>query len=289
MYKCKHTICPQLFTGQKNLININESFLQGSKIYDYSFSDMFVNCYNLKNTPKLPQVDQLYPYCYKSMFYGCSSLVETPDFPTLNLAKFCYAYMFKNCINLKKIKALNANIMYESCYDQMFARTGIEDPPELPAMVLAKSCYHYMFGEHRMLKSYPKLPATILADSCYQAMFWTQFDSSTADTTPELLAKTLKYLCYSDMFRQNNSLRNINKISAETYCLHACRNFTTSCSNITNINAQFIELEDGSSLITDEFISSNLSNHTGTYIKNKYTKLTNQELCIPDNWTVIEE
>ena len=59
------------------------------------------------------------------------------------------------------------------CFFQLFyGCTSLTSAPELPATILADSCYADMFREGGTFVTAPALPAPILAPGCYTSMFW---------------------------------------------------------------------------------------------------------------------
>ena len=60
-------------------------------------------------------------YCYHLMFYGCTKLVYPPKkLQAKNLVKGCYKYMFRWCIYLSSAPQLQAIILAEDCYIDIF-------------------------------------------------------------------------------------------------------------------------------------------------------------------------
>ena len=79
----------------------------------------------------------------------------------------------------------------------------------LPATVLERTCYSYMFYACTSLTTAPALPATTLTSYCYQNMF---YGCTSLTTAPELPATTLADSCYSSMFYGTNVLPDCSNI-----------------------------------------------------------------------------
>ena len=105
----------------------------------------------------------------------------------------------------------------------------------LPATILAKSCYSYMFQDCTSLVNAPMLPATTLAESCYLAMF---SGCTSLVTAPELPSTTLAIGCYGSMFKGCTSLTT--PILPATDLVSRCYNYMFQyCTNLNYIKAMF--------------------------------------------------
>lgn len=189
---------------------------------EYAFYKLFFQNSNIINHPNLEielPATTLSASCYRNMFYSCTKLTQAPKLPAKKLEEACYASMFCYCSSLKEAPVMAAEEMaYMSC-TWMMMRSGIEEAPELPAMILARSCYEFMFMECPNLKKGPSvLPATELTSTCYTGMFQR---CEKLEEAPVLPATELKYSCYSHMFNGCTSLKKAPKLPA-TKLAEAC-------------------------------------------------------------------
>lgn len=130
-----------------------------------SFSEMFMNCQQLKKAPILPSM-QLGDFAYVNMFSG-TSIEETPYLPAETMSLACYNYMFYNCTNLFKINEIKAKVLAGSCFQSMFQYCkNIEESPVLEIETLAERSYYNMFGECSKLKKITMLAIDISASDC---------------------------------------------------------------------------------------------------------------------------
>ena len=129
-----------------------------------------------------------------------------------------FSNIFSGDSNLREnLSSANKLILYpkvltEYCYglsgdeSLFFGCTSLITVPKLPATILAKGCYSYMFSYCTNLIAAPVLPATTLANNCYSCMFT---GCSSLISAPELPATTLADWCYSGMFSYCGSLTYI--------------------------------------------------------------------------------
>lgn len=171
--------------------------LPATTLANHCYYGMFDGCSKLETPPALPAT-KLQNYCYRDMFYDCSSLKTAPELPATTLTTYCYAGMFRNCTSLTSAPELPAIYLNSYCYYQMFYNCGkLENAPYLGATFLDTMCYGGMFyGCTRLYEFQDELPATILADSCYYEMF----RSSGIERPPKLPAIELANSCYAYMF-----------------------------------------------------------------------------------------
>lgn len=69
---------------------------------------------------------------------------------------------------------LPATACTEQCYRNMFAASGVVNPPKLPALTLAPYCYCNMFINAKQLEVSPDLLAPVLVEGCYSGMLHMQ-------------------------------------------------------------------------------------------------------------------
>lgn len=83
---------------------------------------------------------------------------------------FCSLFNESNAVSAEHL-ILPVMTLTDDSYRAMFANAkGLTKAPELPATILSKECYWYMF-ENCAITTAPELPATTLATSCYGHMF----------------------------------------------------------------------------------------------------------------------
>ena len=79
--------------------------------------EMFMDCYELINPPKILPATTLADSCYQSMFYSCHKLRFAPELPAKTLVNGCYTFMFADCTELRYVKALfTTNITKDTAY-----------------------------------------------------------------------------------------------------------------------------------------------------------------------------
>ena len=118
--------------------------------------------------------------------------------------------------------------------------SSIERAPQLPATVMAPSCYQSMFEECSSLTAAPELPATTLADRCYYSMFE---QCTLLTTAPEILpATTLAKECYSHMFAECSSLTKAPVLpDADRSGMTGCySNMFNKCTSLNYVKAMFL-------------------------------------------------
>lgn len=187
---------------------------------------------------------------YGDDFEGQTSLASTER---------AFAYLFErdaNLINAENL-VLPATVLSRQAYYYMFSYcTALtKAPKELPATELGNMCYYNMFAHCTSLTDIPSvLPATTLKESCYAAMFaW----CSNITTAPELPATTLVNLCYNGMFNY--------------------------CTKLNYIKAMFTTTPSDS--YTSNWVNGVAS--TGTFVKNRAASWSvTGTNGIPEGWTV---
>ena len=180
---------------------------------DYCFSSMFAttNQTYRENLIDISKIDfskliNLTLGCYSNMFYYNRKLTSTPSIlPATNLAESCYDYMFANS-GIQTPPLLPATTMAKRCYAGMFLGSTLSQPPVLQSTNLAESCYSSMLSQCNKLTTVPLLPATTLVKDCYQEMFRS---SKNITETPVLPATRLSSDCYYQMFDGCESLNKI--------------------------------------------------------------------------------
>ena len=189
---------------------------------EYAFFKLFADNSQLINHPSLDielPATTLSPSCYRNMFFQCSNLTRAPKLPAQILTYACYASMFAYCTSLTTFPEMAASDMVEMSCCWMMRGSGIEVAPELPAMILDRSCYQFMFMEcPNLKKAMPILPATELAPNCYTGMFQR---ADKLENAPELPATKMKYSCYSHMFNGCKALKKAPDLPA-TLLAEAC-------------------------------------------------------------------
>ena len=96
------------------------------------------------------------------MFKNCQSLTTCPNINLNNVstvADRCYAHMFKGCKKLIKaptdIQLQKAGSKQYYCLEMFKDCVSLTDPPKLPSLKLAFSCYSRMFDGCTSLKTTP--------------------------------------------------------------------------------------------------------------------------------------
>ena len=158
------------------------------------------------------------------------------------LASNCYERLFwrSTLIEPPKLPMMNLSL---SCYDSMFfwcTNLILPDNFTLPATTLANFCYSNMFNSCTGLNIIPSnlLPATTLANSCYFYMFC---NCSGLTTIPNdlLPATTLKVDCYYGMFYDCTGLTVIpsDLLSATSLESNCYTNMFSGCTSLITVPA----------------------------------------------------
>ena len=146
---------------------------------------------------------------------------------------YAFYNLFYNCstiINTNNL-SLPATVLERKCYSYMFYDcTSLTTAPALPATILADSCYNNMFQNCTSLTTAPALPATTLATSCYQSMFQ---NCTSLTTAPALPATILATFCYRGMFQGCTSLTTAPELPATTLADDCYVYMFSNCTNLT--------------------------------------------------------
>ena len=220
----------ELFSGCTSLVKADNLSLPATTLAPGCYSNMFMSCTNLTQTPELPATT-LAQSCYSGMFRGCTSLTQAPELPATTLAENCYISMFTACGSLTTAPALPAMTLAQGCYWSMFSDCKrLTQMPVLPARTLAENCYRGMFVDCTRLTQAPELPATTLANNCYYEMFT---GCTSLASAPELPATTLAQSCYSYMFVGCTSLTQAPELPATTLADGCYSNMFMGCTSLT--------------------------------------------------------
>lgn len=104
-----------------------------------------------------------------SLIYGDNFINQT-SFPSGTTYNLCSLFKKAKVVSAENL-ILPVTTLTEACYRAMFSwATYLTKAPVLPALILAKFCYWYMF-ESTAITTAPDLLAEILVNSCYGSMF----------------------------------------------------------------------------------------------------------------------
>lgn len=104
-----------MFCGCKSLVECPKFSFE--KVGSIACREMFMDCYELINPPKILPATTLANSCYQSMFYSCHKLRFAPELPAKTLVNGCYMFMFADCKELRYVKALfTTNITNDTNY-----------------------------------------------------------------------------------------------------------------------------------------------------------------------------
>lgn len=143
------------------------------------------------------------------------------------------------------------------CFYNLFSQTSaLLTAPALPALVMAESCYRFMFRICSNLTGNIILPAQTLATDCYRAMF-----STTKITSAKLPATTLATRCYYYLFEH--------------------------CQYLTSLEVNFSDW-NASADSTYQWFSGAVS-HSGTFTKPTALEEVFSANRIPTGWTVVNK
>ena len=153
----------------------------------------------------------------------------------INCSSDCYIYG-----NIMSLLAEDYQTATEITQDYAFSKlffsnTHIKNSPtkelELPATILSKYCYHYMFADCDALTSSPILPATDLAEGCYFGMF---AGCNVFINPPSLPAKNLAKGCYYSMFYNCGSLATPPSLPATNLTEYCYFGMFEGCYSLTS-------------------------------------------------------
>lgn len=119
------------------------------------YEQMYWNCTNLVNAPKLPATELKGQFCYSGMFRDCKALTTAPELPATVLSSSCYSSMFVNCTSLTEAPELPATEVDDSNYTEMFSGcTALKIVPTLPAKYIGTDAYAYICQGCSKLRSF---------------------------------------------------------------------------------------------------------------------------------------
>ena len=160
----------------------------------------------------------------ENLFNGCNGVESVKNLILPTELTNGFQGMFYGCTNLTDTPLLPATTMVKEAYMGMFANTAIVNPPELPAKILADSCYRAMFEGCTELTTAPVLPAMRLEKLCYDNMF---AGCESLEKAPVLAAHIIEADSYNDMFANCSNLDYIK-------CL-AISGFDETANWVTNV------------------------------------------------------
>lgn len=100
----------KLFVNAYTLRSAEDLILPATSIGNSVYSDMFMDCTNLRYAPKRLEVMNFTgTYACNRMFGGCISLVTAPELPATTLYNTCYSLMFNDCSSLNEITCYAQN------------------------------------------------------------------------------------------------------------------------------------------------------------------------------------
>ena len=209
-------------------------------VFEDAFRELFKDNKHIKSHFSNPIVlggTDLGARCYQKMFSGCSGLTDMSNMviaADVMSTEACLG-MFEECTSLTKAPELPATVMAESCYKEMFFNCSrlVDGPSKLPADKMKESSCRSMFRNCSSLVSAPVLKAKEVAESCYAYMFENCENLTTAmDVLP---ATTLYKECYYGMFLNCKELGNAPHILATTLAPRCCKNMFAGCISLTTV------------------------------------------------------
>ena len=198
---------------------------------------------------------------------NCNSMLSMVFKNLTSLYEYDYAFynLFYGCDVLTKAPELPATILATSCYHNMFVYcSSLTIAPELSATTLASECYNSMFFGCSSLTIAPELPATNLehAPRCYSLMF---AECTALTQAPNLPATTLALACYDVMFRNCTSLRRAPELPATTLAVNCYTDMFKGCSALTRapelpaitlVDRCYLEMFDGCTSLNEIRVSA---------------------------------
>ena len=199
------------------------------------FYGLFSGMTSLSDASELIFPDQTSVLCYSLMFNSCTNLTEVPEIlPALSLSHCCYEKMFSYCTKLTKGPDLPAIDCAISCYDNMFAGSGIVNAPNISAKHTASYCFNRMFNDCSQLVEGPVFHIEDLSDNCFNAAFSKCVNLETSPYLPSI--SELAEWCYMQMFYNCPKLKNILfDLPATTIPYYAYEGMFQKCSELVEV------------------------------------------------------
>lgn len=205
---------------------------------NYTFCQMFIHCYGLRNIDKLClPARTLSNGCYINMFYDCSGLTSANIvIPADTMSTGSCRSMFYQCTSLTRIpKIVGATTIANTACQNMFAGcTSLVNASGVfgsdTSTFDASGC-SYMFSGCTSLETAPNLNSlqTVSSASCY-AMF---YQCSSLVSIPATLRPTHLYAnTYRSMFSGCSSITTAPVISATTLGGNCCRTMLANCTSL---------------------------------------------------------
>ena len=266
----------------------NAPDLPAEKVPYYAYNNMFNGCTSLEVMPRI-SAKTVGTYGMEKMFYGCSKLSTVTDLciKTFTGQNNC-ASMFSYCKNLTAAPKLPATTLTDYCYQEMFIGCeNLSSAPELNAKTVNEGSYQQMFAYCTSLKKAPALPATKVRKYGYERMF---VNCTGMESGPESLPATnLEEKCYYRMFNGCSSLSKAPKLMAENMAQGCCTEMFRGCINIDEVILYVTDFDTKYSPFTD-WLTGTAKNGTGKlHIRSGLLNDTKTALCLPNNWTFVED
>lgn len=214
-----------------------------------------------------------------SLLYGSNFTGQERTFPSGSTRTFENLFYNNRSIENLENLLLPATILTKWCYAYMFDGCDfVKTTPELPAMTLAENCYRGMFQDTG-IRTAPVLPATTLTKWCYYGMFNNCFSL----VTVILPAQGLAYGCYENMFMHCSNLKNI-ELPASTLATRCYENMFGYCRSLKNVECLATDISANSCLLGWMY---NVP-AGGTFTKKAGVTYPTGDSGIPNGWTVVE-
>ena len=273
-----------MFYGCTSLENATD--LPAEKVPDNAYNEMFYGCTSLEVMPTI-SAKTVGTYGMQEMFYGCSNLSTVTDFciETFTGENNC-ANMFAYCKNLTAAPKLPATTLADYCYMDMFNGCDkLSSAPELNADIVSEGSYQRMFANCSRLKAAPALPATEVRKYGYERMF---VNCTRMESGPESLPATvLKEKCYNRMFYGCSALTKAPKLMAQKMATGCCTEMFSGCSKIDEV-VLYVENFDTKYSPFTSWLTGTAKNGK-LHIRSGLLGDTKKALCLPDNWTIVED
>lgn len=168
------------------------------------------------------------------MFRDCATVIDASQLilPVNTLSENCYKGLFYGCTNLVKAPELPATILATSCYQAMFYQSGIINTPILPATIGVENCYRAMFMNCNNLINAAELPIETVGPYCCYRMFYGCVNLKIGPSV--LPAIVLSNNCYQDMFNSCQSLITAPALPATTLANACYQGMFSDCRHITS-------------------------------------------------------
>ena len=202
-------------TYVQQLLTIDGEQVTALSLGDYCFSEMFANCVNLTDIPKMNNFLSLAEGCFSKMFFNCKKLVSVESFTPRNFT----AYKVPQYDDEGNVRISNGKVQFSgndayvtqnSSGEWVPTTVGgilleVEDPSKFSISILEKNACNAMFMNCEALINTPKILCDEFGPGACNAMFLNCISLTTVDEI--IVSKVGDYAC-ANMFMNCTELNN---------------------------------------------------------------------------------